>query len=355
MQEDMHYYGTYVLARATGLKKDIARVIASSAQYVDDAVLDEGIHISDGRSMITEMSAHKMIDYKNADPDDQRKVWLPFHFLPGGKGSSIGEKMICRKDSIIAREVVDKNINAAASLPFGPQLVGITAHVYADTFAHYGFVGANHELNAVTDGTLKTFTDTDNIKKYIWKKYDDLKARALSAGLSRAFPLGHGAVATFPDRPYLKWQYRRMKDNVLVKRNNQKDFLEGSKALFEMFLEYKNLTGSFSDRNLQPVNWITLKPVVEDIFRLEGSKEERSEAWKRAMREGRITGSSERIPKYLGESWTELVEGIYFNPATAPEPGKLVKTDIHKFYRAIRFHRNTVLTDVLPNHGILAA
>jgi len=36
MQEDMHYYGTYAMARAAGLKAAHAKVIAYAAQYVDD-------------------------------------------------------------------------------------------------------------------------------------------------------------------------------------------------------------------------------------------------------------------------------------------------------------------------------
>lgn len=36
MQTDMHYYGTYAMARAAGLNQDTCRKIAYSAQFVDD-------------------------------------------------------------------------------------------------------------------------------------------------------------------------------------------------------------------------------------------------------------------------------------------------------------------------------
>ena len=48
MQEDMHYYGTYALARAAGLGVAHARVIAYAAQYVDDATANNSEVHRDG-------------------------------------------------------------------------------------------------------------------------------------------------------------------------------------------------------------------------------------------------------------------------------------------------------------------
>ncbi len=36
MQIDMHYYGVYTLARAAGVNREAAEVIATVAQFVDD-------------------------------------------------------------------------------------------------------------------------------------------------------------------------------------------------------------------------------------------------------------------------------------------------------------------------------
>ena len=36
MQVDMHYYGTYAMARAAGLKADVCKIIATAAEFVDD-------------------------------------------------------------------------------------------------------------------------------------------------------------------------------------------------------------------------------------------------------------------------------------------------------------------------------
>ncbi len=231
MQADMHYYGVYALARAAGLKRKSATVIASASEYVDDAILDESLHLDDGRSMLAEMTAHKTIDYHNADASDQRMVWLPFHFLPGGQGNSIAEKLICRKDSKIAREVVIRNLEQAGKVKYGPHLIGVTAHVYADTFAHYGFIGANHKLNAIRNDSLKVSIDDETVLEYVTSKATKLWDKIKSSGVSHSFPLGHGPALTYPDRPYLNWSYIRDVDGVKVERQNSKGSCCGWKEI----------------------------------------------------------------------------------------------------------------------------
>ena len=355
MQSDMHYYGTYALARAAGLKRKIAQVVASAAEYVDDATESDGVSVEDGRHILPEETAHKMIDYKNADPDDQRRVWLPFHFLPAGEGTSIDEKLVCRKNSAVAKAMVARNLATAAQVDYGLHLLGITAHVYADTFAHYGFIGANSPMNGVKDDTLDTETDSPEIKEYILNKAKDMLANILSSAISDAFPLGHGAVATFPDRPYLRWQYRNSHTDELVVRDNRVDYLEGSKSLYDMFQSYLELVPSARDqKSVQP--WTKIRANVKRIIALEADKQGRANAWKKAMREpGAIIQNSERIPDYLGDQWTKSIEEWHFHPIRTPPVGQLLKSNVHLYYRAAREHRNYIITDLLPSRGILAA
>jgi hypothetical protein len=354
MQADMHFYGIYALARAAGLKRKTANLIASASEYVDDSILDESIHLDDGRSMLAEMTAHQTIDYHNADASDQRKVWLPFHFLPGGQGSTIGEKLICRKDSQIAREVVKRNLEQAAKVKYGPHLVGVTAHVYADTFAHYGFIGANHELNAIRDGTLSEIIDDPSVLDHVMAQAGKLFDRIKSSTLSHGFPLGHGPAVTYPDRPYLRWSYIREVDGVKIERDNSKDFMEGCKALHAMLEQYATNCPNHKDP-AGGKRWVDISSTVREIIKFEGKKDDRIQKWKTAMTSGQLSAKSETIPKYLGHRWTETIEKIKFRPASAPEAGTLVKTDLHLYYRAARWHRNLVLTELLPEHGILAA
>ena len=129
MQLDMHYYGTYAMARAAGLKKRASQVIATAAQFVDDNAGKESVNFRDGGRMDVEATAHHAYQIKNIDKEDQRQIWVPFHFLPGNEGDSYTARLVCRKDSAIAKEMVRFNLSIVDQ-PLALPLIGITAHVY---------------------------------------------------------------------------------------------------------------------------------------------------------------------------------------------------------------------------------
>lgn len=99
MQVDMHYYGTYAMARAAGLAPDDCRVIATAAQFVDDNAGKDSISFKDGARVDVDATAHHALDVANLDPEDQRNVWIPFHFIPGNARAEYTERLICRRDS----------------------------------------------------------------------------------------------------------------------------------------------------------------------------------------------------------------------------------------------------------------
>ena len=134
MQLDMHYYGTYAMARLAGLKPSVCKTIATASQFVDDNAAKSQIEFQDGGRIDAQATAHHVSDIiSNRDPADQRQVWVPFHFLPGNKGGEFSERLICRDDSTVAKEMVDHHLHFAKD-NMGPFLIGIAAHVYADTF-----------------------------------------------------------------------------------------------------------------------------------------------------------------------------------------------------------------------------
>ena len=45
--------------------------------------------------------------------------------------------------------------------------------------------------------------------------------------LSESFPLGHGSVLSYPDRPYLNWSYKNGMRQT-VQRNNTSDFIDAA-------------------------------------------------------------------------------------------------------------------------------
>ncbi|MFO8049290.1 MAG: DUF6765 family protein [Desulfosudaceae bacterium] len=350
MQKDMHYYGVYALARAAGMRTEAAEIVATASEYVDDAIWDKEVFLEDGRSILAELTAHKLLNLKNADAEDQRKVWLPFHFLPGGVGRNTTERLACRMDSPVARKLVRQNMAVAADRPYGLHLLGITAHVYADTFAHQGFIGANHEYNRIETGSISLESSSRDIFDYITGKAKAFWGEVASYGLSQVFPLGHAAAATYPDRPYLRWSYRRAGDGKEVTRDNPRDFLAGCKALYEMFANYLDKVPHHGQSNsARP--WGKIRHPVKRIIELEGDKLTRGKAWKKAMREKRLFGGSTRVPEYKGPKWSASIDDL--EPDKIPK--NLDKLPVYRFYQAARVHRAHVLSNLLPAYRLFAA
>jgi hypothetical protein len=85
MQIDMHYFAKFALACSAGSKWKQAWAIATVAQYVDES--DEvNAHLSDGTPLVIQPTAHHPVNIHNILPRNQRLTWIPFHFLPDGKG-----------------------------------------------------------------------------------------------------------------------------------------------------------------------------------------------------------------------------------------------------------------------------
>ncbi len=250
MQIDMHYYGTYALARAAGVGKDAAKIIATAAQFVDDNTKNDETGKFDEVSRICyHATGHHSWEGANLDEIDQRHVWVPFHFLPGNEGTSISERLVCRKNSNIVKAMVEHN-TSKLDHPYQLEIVGITAHVYTDTFAHYGFSGISSSRNIVDIGNIELLNAEPKTTSYLQDKLrqfpdkypspseivDKVKA-TIAQSLSGA--LGHGAVATFPDLPYLNWVYETVyPEKIPVPRNNQDDFFDGAMAIYSMFQKF---------------------------------------------------------------------------------------------------------------------
>ena len=172
MQTDMHFYGTYVLARAAGIPADDAKTIAYAAQFVDDSTQQDSTRHADGGLLYGIARARDAVGcaiIANIDPGEQRRVWVRFHFIPGGEGETLVERLLCVKNSDIAREMIEHHIDVKlSSCEFRFKLVGIAAHVYMDTFSHYGFSGIGSEYNQVDGDSFKLIgVESDEMKSYM--------------------------------------------------------------------------------------------------------------------------------------------------------------------------------------------
>ena len=376
MQLDMHYYGTYSMARAAGINPDTAQIIATSAQFVDDNVAKSEVTFRDGSRIDAEATAHHTVDTNNLKKEDQRRVWVPFHFLPGNQGESYTERLKCRKDSEIAQEMRDHHLSLS-SRDFAPALMGITAHVYSDTFSHYGFSGVSSRGNKIENDSFRFHEEVEgidatvenispDIREYItdkasafFSKPNDYHGGLLSNVVSwfaeeLSGALGHASVATYPDRPYLVWSFDYERDDYVTKgitsiRNNPTTFHEGCHALYNMFSQFSNLQPDrYSSGDGREFNDISER--VMRVLLTQGSKEERVAAWQTAAEEGTIFGESgERIPIYEGETWNEEWENLDdqedYHAAT--------ETPIWRFYQASAVHRTYIIRDLLPAHNLI--
>ncbi|MCL1817629.1 MAG: hypothetical protein FWG35_01775, partial [Spirochaetaceae bacterium] len=117
MQKDMHYYGTYAMAVAAGIPQNDANIIAYAAQFVDDSTRYDSEVNHDGGMLFGITTAHHPAQALIRSPKDhlsgleeQRKIWVPFHFFPGGIGKTFAEKLLCVKDGKIVREMLDNHL-----------------------------------------------------------------------------------------------------------------------------------------------------------------------------------------------------------------------------------------------------
>ena len=374
MQLDMHYYGTYAMARAGGLNSDAARIIATSAQFVDDNTAQSHVGFRDGSRIDQEATAHHLVDRSNLDDHDQRRVWVPFHFIPGNIGETYTERLKCRMDSPTVQEMRDYHLTFS-DRAFALHLLGIAAHVYADTFSHYGFSGvssrgnkvhnSSFRLNEEVDGLDETITAlSPDMRNYVTEKanrfFENHGAHGgLLTNIKSWFAetvsgaLGHGSVATFPDRPYLVWSFEYERSDAIAglrsTRNNPVTFLAGCRALHDMFRRFvgmqRDAYGSGDAREFE-----VIAPHVLDVLRVQGNKDERIAVWRTAAQSGEIFGAAgETIPEYEGDTWNEQWDELN----GSEDYRAAMDSPIWRFYQAASLHRTYVLRDLLPKHGLI--
>lgn len=347
MQRDMHYYATYALARAAGLRAEAAREIATCAEYVDHAdrvtaVCRDGFEI---RSEPTSHHPSELVEY--ATPQDQRRTWVPFHFLPGNRGSTLEERLVCLMDGAIARAAVDHVLDRCTG-DVGLPLLGVVAHAYADTFAHYGFSGISSPMNRVDESAL-TLHCSAAARAALAERRRRFVAR-YAAGPLRAhlLQLGHGAVATLPDEPFLAWEFTYASPaRPSGARDNTTTFLIGCERLHEMFARARTrLPDACAEAGVRR-DFAGIRRAIRAILAVEGDARTRADAWKNAARAGRLFARQETIPDYDPRL---IADGI--DAFARLDRERATRTLAYRFVRAASIHRDYLLDELLPAHGL---
>lgn len=353
MQIDFHHATTYVVARLAGFPRDKAEIVAHASQYVDDATSHGTIHFDNGALYSRISSAHKMLDRRNADELANHQVWLPFHFLPGNDGLGEGQnpigtfinKIVCKPDSPIARQMVRQAI-IDQDHPYGLHRLGVTMHVYADTWAHQGFAGVLHKINEVEN--VKETGTSGGFSSGLGAIVADLLDDAVP-------PLGHGRATVFPDMPFLTWQYRNGSRQT-IERNNTDQFCQAADQMYRAMKRYiaKDPYAVVSGIDEPDMN------KIQDLFTkiTEKDGEKRHIAWLSAIEHDPFSFGSEKVT-YPGKgpgSWKEQAldtseeKLMKYAWTTA-----FLKSNWKYFHDAAQAHRFYVIYDLLPKFGICAA
>lgn len=354
MQIDFHHTTTYVVARDAGFAHGDACLIAYAAQYVDDATCSGAVYFDNGAAYNRISSAHKMVDIRNAEELANHYVWLPFHFLPGNGGlaadqnpqGSFIDKIVCTPDSPVAQEMVRDAI-LEKDRAYGLHRLGVTMHVYADTWAHQGFAGVKHPVNEVEHAV-----ETDQCGVF-----DNPLAVVLSNLLDDTIPpLGHGRAQIFPDMPFLQWQYRNGRGK-LISRNNPADFLAAAERMCIAMRRYilgdpnAEVTGLGRDTREQ----------ISQMFANTLSRDEkvRHQKWLDNIRNGFFTvcGKAD-VNNYFArgsDSWKSAALGTSDEQAKYHYTENFLNSHWKHFHDAIQAHRFNVVYNILPKYGICAA
>ena len=358
MQTDMHFYGVYALARAAGIPAIDARTIAYAAQFVDDSTRQDSETHADGGLLYGIATAHhdaQCVLNSQVDPEEQRRVWVPFHFLPGGAGQSLEERLLCIKDSAIARAMIEHHIDAAARRTFGLELLGIAAHVYMDTFSHYGFSGIGSRYNAVDSGSFDLI-DVQNkaMERYVQDKLrrflEKYRLRSFASFLAEKATgsLGHGGVATYPDRPFLHWRVtfkeRRPDNGVVSDRDNPATFMEGCEKMHAYLYRYAR--ARFANPDIRPFD--DIRDTVDGILRFEGGQADRIERWLSGADALYARAPGEGNVHYDPQEWERQKHD--FHRLGSSEQG--IDTSVYRFHQAAALHRYYVLKELLPDHHV---
>jgi len=364
VQIDMHYYGVYAIARLAGLRPQAARTIATASQYVDDAVEKDIQYHEEGNKLAPIVTAHRIIEImENRDLDDQPFVWVPFHFFPGNEGEDFTQRVVCLKDGGLMKELIGHYLELHKR-PFAPALIGLTAHVLADTFAHFGFSGVSSRRNKVDAGSIKPRNATAPTATYLDNKLDsffrrfgfqgglwtNVRRRIMSDGAEIASgALGHGAVAVLPDLPYLEWDFMFEQSAAVSRRNNAETYLEACEKLHSMFQTFASVSSGHDD-GTSGVDFSTAKERVKDILSFQHGKAERSEEWRSAFAGGELgIPAGEEIPYYDPGPWDKQRDNF---PAL-DKPEEVATSEVYHFYQAASLHRHYVLRELLPKHGLV--
>jgi hypothetical protein len=350
---DLHHAGTYVAARLAGFTHNEASIIGHAAQYVDDSNNKGTITFDNGKTYDALASAHTNFDIlHNCENKEDYEVWVPFHFLPGNNGAPadstqnvpLYQRLVCTPDSPTTvdmwRECRATRANANAL-----HRLGITAHVYCDTFAHQMFAGFRHKVNRVTH-----IEHMNPVNSNVMQRIESLVADELD--------LGHGGALTYPDLPYLDWKYVNGygKERLV---SNPESYIAAVPRLFSQFIYY---LGRDKDTAMTAADLATFDRLMRSI--VDEDRIRRDQVWLGAIRDGSFSFGKLSDEEFQDLAYAPFGVGSWRYAAlgSTEDHDKASRVfhydekfeDSHwkKFHDALREHQTTVLDGILPGYKL---
>lgn len=288
MNKSFHYYCIRVLAEKAGFSPEHAQTIAYASQYTDN---------SSEHGKITIINIPSNFDYprwdknKNIfDPictahsakswlarlwkwakfylktDVQRKILMPFHFLPPEELSQDNKdrfNFATQKNSVLANLVVEEalnNFSKSNNNTYTHALIklGIALHTYADTWSHAGFSGRHSSVE----------NDIEKIKIKQGKNFKSVNP--LELAVSYAAPdVGHSEAGTFPDTSDIHWTAKYANKKGRLDQDNSKEFIGAAKEI------YSKLTSVSQKTN---ISWSSLSTKINHCLK-------KNSAWENTFRD----------------------------------------------------------------------
>lgn len=395
MNIDFHHGVIFVLSRLAGFDDVEAGIIADSSQYVDDATDSGTASFATKQLYHFKSSAHKNLDYRNFKKLQNHLVWIPFHFLPSNEYDpscphvpEFIQRITTRPNSHVAADMMANLCKRLKDDNFLFQL-GIALHVYADTWAHQRFCGVNHKANEVekilhaSEGHYYHRKRHEYYARHLkhfhrasyWKYSHGPRRKIwdliLSKIISDALPLGHGALLSYPDRPYLTFEYIDGYGRK-VKRNNTEIFMDAARHIWMWLYAIKQgerpeglgwSPRNFSENDI-PDRLKKDFQLIEENFSSFTEEDEikRYEKWTEKIRAGEFSFGAGDIVSHTPEgrgSWVDLALGVS-NERDIDENSfkfdqKFFSSHWKSFRDAMEAHRTSVIHELLPTHGLCIA
>ena len=131
-------------------------------------------------------------------------------------------------------------------IKFKIALMGVKMHVYADLWAHQGFVAARSPRCNDVKGLVVGYDFSSMVP---WKNDPKPPGKEKFFAGKVASHYGHGNAIRYPDQPGYLYEYVRPFDKKLIQRNNPVEFAAAYASMVELFKLFKDSVGGEKEKS----------------------------------------------------------------------------------------------------------